>query len=73
MFGYHTIRMTTTGEYRFFRGDKGVHFMNILAAVDFTGMFIHVEPGYAGCMPDRIAYQESYYTSAYKNKMVKYK
>ncbi len=30
-----------------------------MAMVDFTGMFLHFEPGYAGRLPDRSAYQLS--------------
>jgi hypothetical protein len=53
------IEMPLHGEYRFFRGDKGIHFFNTLAAVDFLGLFMHVEPGFAGRFPDRSALQES--------------
>ena len=53
------IRRPINGEYRYYRGDKGMHFMNTLAAVDFRGMFIHVEAGFAGRMTDNTAYNHS--------------
>lgn len=55
----HVIRQPTWGEYRFFRGDKGTHFFNHLGMVDFRGLFINFEPGFAGRFPDRRAFQES--------------
>jgi len=54
------IHMPNTVEYRFYRDDKGIHFMNTLAAVDWLGFFTHVEPGFSGRFADRGCYQYSH-------------
>jgi hypothetical protein len=53
----HPVTAPVVEEFRFFRGDKGQHFFNSESLVDFTGMFLHFVPGYAGRMSDRTCYQ----------------
>lgn len=44
----HPLLMPEVNEYQYFRGNKGIHFMNTLSMVDFQGKFLHVEPGFLG-------------------------
>lgn len=45
--------MPEVGEHRYFRGDKGIHFLSTITMVDFTGLFIFAESGFSGRMVDR--------------------
>ncbi len=58
-------RMPTWREERFYRDDKGCHFFNTLASVDYMGCFMHLEPGFTG----RNGEQGCYDHSALKRRM----
>lgn len=48
----HKLRLPTHHEYRYFRSDKHTRFFNTLALVDFSGVILFAEPGFAGRMTD---------------------
>jgi len=60
-FFYRRIRMPGVEEHIFFRGDKGFHGFNHLGMVDFTGSYLHFEPGYGGRILDQVAFGTATY------------